>query len=348
MPRHHFTTDAHFEVGDHVLVRGVRACVRMETATQVLVVFDQAQGGQQEEWVQKSSPALKLARNSASLAATAAAAAHGGAGDPDEELSSEGEDDECNICGNGGKHTSVSRVAPQQRHSLLPWSPGADTPGSWLRHQLGLSRCAAQGPNGRAGRRRRSCGVPLPRLTCCDVCPRVYHLRCLPLADVEALKEMGDEGEWWCPHCRRLSRVTFCTFRMLSESCTPHAPVDVNASAEELYTFMQDEQHADTFDVVRHCHSMQHACNMHATCMWSYCNAHLAVGHCNAHLHAHCNAHLHAHCMCTACALHVHCMCTACALHVHCMCTACALHVHCVCTRHALGHFGIHGPQASG
>jgi hypothetical protein len=69
---------------------------------------------------------------------------------------------------------------------------------------------------------------------------------------VEALKEMGAEGDWWCPHCRRLSRVAFCAFRMLSESCTPHAPVDVNASAEELYTFMEDEQHTDTFDVVRH------------------------------------------------------------------------------------------------
>ena len=48
MPRQHVVTDVHLEVGDRVLVRGVRACVRMETATQVLVVFDQAQGGQQE------------------------------------------------------------------------------------------------------------------------------------------------------------------------------------------------------------------------------------------------------------------------------------------------------------
>ena len=137
MPRQHFTTDTHFEVGDRVLVRGVRACVRMETATQVLIVFDQAQGGQQEEWVPKSSPALKLARNSASLAdhaAAPAAAAHREAGDRDEELSSDGEDDECNICGNGGKHTSVFRVVPHQRHSLLPWSHGAGAPGSWLRH----------------------------------------------------------------------------------------------------------------------------------------------------------------------------------------------------------------------
>ena len=104
----------------------------------------------------------------------------------------------------------------------------------------------------RLGRRRRSCDVPPPRLTCCDICPRVYHLRCLPPADVEALKEMGDQGDWWCPHCRRLSRVAFCTFRMLSESCTPHAPVDAHTSAEELYTFMEDEQHDDTFDVLRH------------------------------------------------------------------------------------------------
>ena len=75
MPRQHVATDAHFEVGDRVLVRGVRACVRMETATQVLVVFDQAQGGQQEEWVPKNSPSLKLAPDAAAAHAAAAAAA---------------------------------------------------------------------------------------------------------------------------------------------------------------------------------------------------------------------------------------------------------------------------------
>ena len=67
MGRYHSTSDAHFEVGDRVLVRGVPACVRMETATQVLVVFD---AESQEEWVPKSSPALTLARDAASSAAT--------------------------------------------------------------------------------------------------------------------------------------------------------------------------------------------------------------------------------------------------------------------------------------
>ena len=38
---------------------------------------------------------------------------------------------------------------------------------------------------------------------------------------------------------------------MLSESCTPHAPVDVNVAAESLYAFMQHEQLADSFDVIR-------------------------------------------------------------------------------------------------
>ena len=145
----------------------------------------------------------------------------------------------------------------------------------------------------RPGRRRRSCGVPPPRLTCCDICPRVYHLRCLPPADVEALKEMGAEGDWWCPHCRRLSRVAFCAFRMLSESCTPHAPVDVNASAEELYTFMEDEQHTDTFDVVRHC--------THAHCILQ-CPLHAHYMHMHMQ-HAHAHMHMHAHVTCTLRAL---------------------------------------------
>ena len=94
MGRYHSTSDAHFEVGDRVLVRGVPACVRMETATQVLVVFD---AESQEEWVPKSSPALTLARDAASSAAKEAAAAAPPPApvDPAEELSSDVEDDEC-------------------------------------------------------------------------------------------------------------------------------------------------------------------------------------------------------------------------------------------------------------
>ena len=203
MPRQHVVTDVHLEVGDRVLVRGVRACVRMETATQVLVVFDQAQGGQQEEWVPKNSPSLRLAPAAAAAhaaAAAAAAAARREAGDPDEEMSSAGEDDECAICGNGGKHQPA---CPEGRLSSAtarcPGLPRAHAPhgapGAWLRHRLGLRRPGpsrgACGAAVRPGRRRRACCTPPPRLTCCDICPRVYHLRCLPTADVEALKEMG-------------------------------------------------------------------------------------------------------------------------------------------------------------
>ena len=31
-------------------------------------------------------------------------------------------------------------------------------------------------------------------LTCCDVCPRVYHLRCLPSADSSALRRYEKQG----------------------------------------------------------------------------------------------------------------------------------------------------------
>ena len=58
------TTDAtiHLEVGDLVLVRGSPARVHMETATQVLVIFDQAE--HVEEWVPKNSPARPTPRAS--------------------------------------------------------------------------------------------------------------------------------------------------------------------------------------------------------------------------------------------------------------------------------------------
>ena len=98
MGRQQMTSDAHFEVGDRVQVRGMPACVRMETATQVLVVFDHAE--HQEEWVPKSSPALIQTRDPAILADQAAAAAAATAAravpvDRAEKLSDEGEDDEC-------------------------------------------------------------------------------------------------------------------------------------------------------------------------------------------------------------------------------------------------------------
>ena len=154
----------------------------METATQVLVIFDQAE--HVEEWVPKNSPALSLPTDPESVAARAAAAAARAGTDADDaemqELSDK-EDDECFVCGNGGK------------------------------------------------------------LTCCDVCPRVYHLRCLPAEDKTRL-QANDSDDWWCPHCRRMARVTFATYRILSESCTPGAQPSLDA-AEALYKFMEDEQH---------------------------------------------------------------------------------------------------------
>ena len=135
------TTDAtiHLEVGDLVLVRGSPARVHMETATQVLVIFDQAE--HVEEWVPKNSPALSLPTDPESVAAReAAVTARAGAGADDtdmQELSSDREDDECFVCGNGGK------------------------------------------------------------LTCCDVCPRVYHLRCLPAEDKTRLQ--ANDAEDWAP-----------------------------------------------------------------------------------------------------------------------------------------------------
>ena len=49
---------------------------------------------------------------------------------------------------------SMVTVPSWWRHSSLPWPPGADSPGSWLRYALGTIRRAAQGPVGglRCGR----------------------------------------------------------------------------------------------------------------------------------------------------------------------------------------------------
>lgn len=78
------------------------------------------------------------------------------------------------------------------------------------------------------------------KLTCCDICPRVYHMRCLPAADAEQLRQNKDE-DWWCPRCRRISKLTFCLSRELSHPAVGvENPADV---AERLYAFMADEQH---------------------------------------------------------------------------------------------------------
>lgn len=89
----------HYDVGDSVLVRGSPARVRMETATQVLVLFEEAE--HHEEWVPKNSSALTLAKDAASLAARAAAASAEAAAQAipadhqADDLSDDREDDEC-------------------------------------------------------------------------------------------------------------------------------------------------------------------------------------------------------------------------------------------------------------
>jgi len=175
------------DVGSHVMVDGVKAAVRMVTATQVLV---HVEGAAAEEWVPNASgrlrllqvddPAVEAAGDESLVCVDQAEQTGEQAG-----ASSEEEDDQCCICHTGGK------------------------------------------------------------LTCCDVCPRVYHLRCLPAADVAALKQQSSlDTDWWCPHCKRLLCLTFNVYRI----CSTAASDDV---AQQLFEYMSDEQHDDAWDTLR-------------------------------------------------------------------------------------------------
>ena len=76
------------------------------------------------------------------------------------------------------------------------------------------------------------------KLICCDVCPRVYHARCLTPAQGEQLKLLAaQDDDWWCPHCVRVSRVGFVMQRILS-SRAPKRNV-----SSLLYDFVSDPQH---------------------------------------------------------------------------------------------------------
>ena len=76
------------------------------------------------------------------------------------------------------------------------------------------------------------------KLICCDVCPRVYHARCLTPAQREQLKLLAaQDDDWWCPHCVLVSRVGFVMQRILSS----RAPKRTVSSL--LYDFVSDPQH---------------------------------------------------------------------------------------------------------
>ena len=149
----------------------------MQTATQLLVRLDG-----KEQWIPRNSPRLS---NVPSFTAVVAAA--DGAREEDDH-----EDDECFVCGNGGK------------------------------------------------------------LTCCDVCPRVYHLRCLPAADSAQLRRPSAADEdWWCPRCRRLSRLAFCMTRELGHPAVGAPESSAAELAKRLFAFMSDPQHEQHWDSLR-------------------------------------------------------------------------------------------------
>ena len=62
------------------------------------------------------------------------------------------------------------------------------------------------------------------KLVCCDFCPRVYHLRCLPPADAAKLRlptghqQASTDEDWCCPRCRRAMRLGFCLHRILGQA----------------------------------------------------------------------------------------------------------------------------------
>jgi len=159
-----------FDIGSTVAVDGRRAVIRMVTATQVLV---HVAGSDGDEWVPMSSgrltdPTTQLPLRPCISSFTGSAEGENGVDGSDLE------DDECAVCGQGGK------------------------------------------------------------LTCCDVCPRVYHMRCLPASDNAALKQQVGAEDWWCPHCKSLSEMTLQFYRCLTSS--PHG-----CSIEQrLFIFMDD------------------------------------------------------------------------------------------------------------
>ena len=102
------------------------------------------------------------------------------------------------------------------------------------------------------------------KLACCDVCPRVYHLRCLPPSDSTMLRSPNHaEDDWWCPHCQTLARLSFCMHRIMQEHRTDREAASGGGALEDggpstsassgamaLFEFM-DEQHPDDWESLR-------------------------------------------------------------------------------------------------
>lgn len=197
-----------FGIGSRVVVDGASATVQLETSTQLLIRIDG--NSKNERWVPRSH-ALPDANGALSTAGADAQSAlnsavmysgpngkrerdvtesmeapapprRGGMARPEDESEPALWDDECFICGNGGK------------------------------------------------------------LTCCDACPRVYHLRCLPAADSAQLRLPGNASkDWWCPPCRKIARLTFCMGRQLAHPSLS-AEGAVHEVAQRLFAFMSDDQ----------------------------------------------------------------------------------------------------------
>lgn len=163
------------EPGSRLSLDGHEARVRMVTATSALVHLEEAR---MDEWVLKASGRLQPLDKELAGIGTDRDSRSAGRGVAVTAEGKDEEDDECCVCGQGGK------------------------------------------------------------LTCCDVCPRVYHSRCLSAPEAERLRLLTDsDDDWWCPHCIRTVRLTFCMQRILS------SPLPAEAIAEQLYEYISEPQH---------------------------------------------------------------------------------------------------------
>lgn len=148
-------------------------------------------------------------------------------------------------------HRKSSRLAAadgtpltaSEREALPPQAP-----------QVGEKRRAAAAEPGAEDREEDECFFcgNGGKLICCDVCPRVYHMRCLPPEDAEELRRQGKADEdWWCPRCQRMQRAVFAMTRQLNHPSvgTDDAPVDDVANT--LFAYMCDEQHEGQWEALR-------------------------------------------------------------------------------------------------